>query len=235
MLDLSEVTVTNLKPLPVFLLLDTSYSMDGRKIEELNRATREMLETFKEEERKDNSITVAVITFGGEAKIHLDPTRASEINWKDLSADGNTPMGKALEIAKSMVEDKEVTPGRAYRPIIVLVSDGQPNDQWENPLCEFVKEGRSAKCDRMAMAIGSDADRTVLEEFLEGTSHQLCFAKNASQLHEFFQRVTMSVTMRSNSTDPNELPEDSVLKLDGTIAKASPVSQGGDDDSDDWE
>ena len=52
MLDLSEVTVTNLKPLPVFLLLDTSYSMDGRKIEELNRATREMLETFKEEERK---------------------------------------------------------------------------------------------------------------------------------------------------------------------------------------
>ena len=94
MLDLSKVTVTNLKPLPVFTF--GHKLQHGWESEELNRHI-EMLETFKEEERKDNSITVAVITFGGEAKIHLDPTRASEINWKDLCG-WECPDGKALEI-----------------------------------------------------------------------------------------------------------------------------------------
>lgn len=63
-------------------------------------------------------------------------------------------MGDAISIAKAMIEDKEQIPSRAYRPTVVLVSDGRPNDQWKGPLDVFMSEGRSAKCYRMAMGIG---------------------------------------------------------------------------------
>ena len=131
-----------------------------------------------------------------------------------------TPMGTALKMAKAMIEDKKTTPSRAYRPTIVLVSDGQPTDSWERPLEDFISEGRSSKCDRMAMAIGRDADETVLKSFIEDMPHNLFYAENAGQLHEFFQRVTMSVTIRTQSKNPNVVPTPSEIKQDGGSVKS---------------
>ena len=219
--DPTKFTVSKPKPLPVVLLLDISGSMSGSKIENLNTAVKEMLDTFAEEEKMETEILVSVITFGEEVRLHLPYTKASQAQWHDLEASGMTPMGTALKMAKAMIEDKETTPSRAYRPTIVLVSDGQPNDSWEKPLEDFISEGRSSKCDRMAMAIGNDADKTVLKRFIEGTSHDLFYAENAGQLHEFFQRVTMSVTLRTRSRNPNVVPDPSEIKLDGGSVKSN--------------
>jgi uncharacterized protein YegL len=249
--DPSKFATTQTKPLPVCLMLDVSGSMYGQKIDELNRAVKDMLATFAQEERMEREILVSIITFGGPARLHLAPTRASRVDFVELEADGHTPLAAAVKIAKDLVEDKTRIPSRAYRPTIVLVSDGQPTDEygqrtddWIVPLNSFVGDGRSAKCDRMAMAIGRDADEEVLNRFVHGTPHQLFYAKNASQLHEFFQRVTMSVTMRSTSATPDVIPADSEIKLDGRslpnaavgepAAKNSAASQVDDDDSGYW-
>lgn len=206
MFDPKKFTTPAAKPLPVVLLLDVSSSMSGDKIENLNKAVEDMLDTFAQEEKMETEILVSVITFGNQVELQVPYTKASQVQWQGLQANGMTPMGTALKMAKAMIEDKETTPSRAYRPTIVLVSDGQPNDSWERPLEDFISEGRSSKCDRMAMAIGRDADETVLKRFIEGTPHDLFYAENAGQLHEFFQRVTMSVTMRTQSKNPNVVP-----------------------------
>ena len=206
MFDPKKFTTPTAKPLPVILLLDVSSSMSGDKIENLNKAVEDMLDTFAQEEKMETEILVSVITFGNQVELQVPCTKASQVQWQGLQANGMTPMGTALKMAKAMIEDKETTPSRAYRPTIVLVSDGQPNDSWERPLEDFISEGRSSKCDRMAMAIGRDADETVLKRFIEGTPHDLFYAENAGQLHEFFQRVTMSVTMRTQSKNPNVVP-----------------------------
>jgi uncharacterized protein YegL len=205
MFDPKKFTTPTAKPLPVVLLLDVSGSMSGSKIDNLNKAVKEMLNTFAQEEKMEAEIIVSIIKFGP-VELHLPFTKASQIQWEDLEVTGATPIGGALEMAKAMIEDKETTPSRAYRPTIVLVSDGQPTDSWEKPLGAFVSEGRSSKCDRMAMAIGRDADEAVLKRFIEGTPNDLFYAENAGQLHEFFQRVTMSVTMRTHSKNPNAIP-----------------------------
>lgn len=194
MFDPSLFTIPKAKPLPVCLLLDISGSMSGEKIRSLNEAVKEMLNTFVQEEKMEHEFLVSVITFGSQVSMHIPPTKASHIEWQDLRADGLTPLGGALQMAKALIEDKERTPSRAYRPTVVLVSDGQPNDNWEDPLESFINHGRSSKCDRMAMAIGSDANKQVLQRFLSGTENRLFYAENAAQLHEFFRRVTMSVT-----------------------------------------
>jgi len=206
MFDPKKFTTPAAKPLPVVLLLDVSSSMSGDKIENLNKAIEDMLDNFAQEEKMETEILVSVITFGNQVELQVPYTKASQVQWQGLQANGMTPMGTALKMAKAMIEDKETTPSRAYRPTIVLVSDGQPNDSWEKPLEDFISEGRSSKCDRMAMAIGRDADETVLKRFIEGTPHDLFYAENAGQLHEFFQRVTMSVTMRTQSKSPNVVP-----------------------------
>ena len=190
--DPTKFTVTTAKPLPVVLLLDISGSMCGQKIAALNQAVREMLDTFRKEGSQDHLIMVSVITFGGGSAIHTVPTAAALVVWKDLQADGATPMGEAFAIAKKLIEDKEAIPSRAYRPTVVLVSDGQPTDEWQGPLNAFIKDGRSAKCDRMSMAIGSDADESVLSTFIAGTPHPLYRAANASQIYEFFRRVSLT-------------------------------------------
>jgi len=216
MFDPSKYTVQKAKPIPVLLLLDVSGSMSGAPIQELNKALKEMLSTFSQTEKMETEIIVSIITFGNEVIRNFPFTKASEINFKQIDADGMTPMGSALRMAKDMIEDKNETPSRAYRPTVVLLSDGAPNDEWESPLKDFISNGRSAKCDRMAMAIGQGADESVLNRFIQGCEHPLFRAENASEISSFFQKVTMSVTTRLNSKNPNEVPK---LSYDNPIVE----------------
>ena len=250
--DPKNFTAPKAKPLPVFLLLDVSTTMgevldaenlkrtgetffkDGKhwevveggvsRMDLLNDAVVKMLKSFSEEEKLETEISLTIITFGDTATLHISPTVASEVKWENLIPDGETALGAALRMAKSMLEDKQITPSRAYRPTIVLVSDGQPNDEWEKALEEFITKGRSSKCDRMAMAIGPDADRTVLGKFIQDTPHQLFSEDNATKILEFFQRVTMSVTTRSRSTNPNKIPVVSIFNPGTTGSELESLS-----------
>jgi uncharacterized protein YegL len=211
----SEFTASKAKPLPVILLLDTSGSMYGDKISSLNDAVRKMLGTFMKEESQASQFLVSIITFGGTASLAYSPTPASELAYADLGADGGTPLGAAIDVAKSLIEDRERTPSRAYRPLVVLVSDGIPTDSWESELDYLIQDGRSAKCDRMALGIGPEAyggpGRATLERFIAGTGHQVFEANDAGEIHNFFKVVTMSVVSRSLSQNPNDVPKDSAL------------------------
>ncbi len=203
----ANFTVAKAKPLPVVLLLDVSTSMNGDKINQLNAAVKEMVLDFAAAEKNETEILVSIITFGAEVLLHTPYTSAKDIEWQDMQVSGATPMGTAFSMAKAMIEDKEVTPSRAYRPTIVLVSDGEPSDSWQQPLRALVNEGRSQKCDRMAMAIGGEASNTVLNEFISGTENKVITAQDASQIQECFKFVTMSVTTRTNSQNANIIPK----------------------------
>jgi uncharacterized protein YegL len=246
MFDPSKFTAPKAKPLPVFLLLDVSGSMnevvdpenvrptgqtfesDGQtwdlveggtsKIQILNDAVRRMIYSFAAEERMETEFLISVITFGDRATQHLAPGTASSVNWADMEADGCTAMGEAFSLAKRLIEDKDVIPSRAYRPTVVLVSDGQPTDDWGNPLEALLADGRSSKCFFIAMGIGEDPGTQVLERFISQTPvlaevngtpvvNAVFHATDADKIHEFFRKVTMSVTSRSKSLNPNAVPK----------------------------
>lgn len=202
-----EFTTQAARPLPVILLADVSGSMgvDG-KIQALNHAVREMIEAFQDESDLRAEIRVSVITFGGQSRVHLPLGPAREASWSDLGASGGTPMGGAFDLARQLVEDTTAVPGRAYRPTIVLVSDGQPTDVWQQPLEALLNSGRGGKAFRMALAIGADADHSVLQAFLADPESRVYRADEARQIRQFFQLVTMSVSARSRSANPNSAP-----------------------------
>ena len=245
MFDPSKFTAQKAKPLPVLLLLDVSDSMnevvdpenvrhtgqtlesDGQiwelveggtsKIQILNEAVRKMIESFVAEERMETEFLVSIIVFGDSARQHLPPTPASSVKWVDMTTDGCTAMGAAFSLAKKLIEDKNVVPSRAYRPTVVLVSDGQPTDDWKQPLESLITDGRSSKCFFMAMGIGENPGMQVLERFISQTPvlaevngtairNTVFRATDADKIHEFFRKVTMSVTVRSKSNNPNAVP-----------------------------
>lgn len=230
-----DYTVPTAKPLPVVFLLDVSGSMYGSKIANLNQAVEEMLQSFSVENMRETEIRVSVITFGSQVKLHLPLTKADEIKWAPLAADGGTPLGTAIRMAKDMIEDKDQIPSRAYRPAVILVSDGRPGDNWKKPLEDFISSGRSSKCDRMALAIGRDADEGVLGKFVEGTTNPLFHAENAAKLKDFFKFVTMSVTVRSKSRTPNSVPTPADLGFDASRIASNAASQASKPDSGDEE
>lgn len=202
--DPADFTVEEPKSIPVVLLLDTSTSMGGEPIDKLNLAVEAMIKEFKRVETMETFIKLSIITFGkGEVQLHTPLTEVSNIQFQTLIVGGWTPMGTALKMAKSMIEDKSIFKGRDYRPTIVLLSDGEPNDDWRQPLDNFVNSGRSAKCDRMAVAIGS-ADKSVLNKFISGCENPLFYAEDASKIIDAFKKITMTVTMRTKSVNKNQ-------------------------------
>ncbi len=201
---LKSFTAAMARPLPVLILADTSGSMsvDG-KIEALNTALADMIDTFAEEDEGKAEIHVGIITFGSAAQIHQDPISASKLDFQPLSANGMTPMGGAFDLVRELIEDHDKISGRAYTPAIVLVSDGQPNDMWEPALDRLLKSERALKAQRFALGIGEDADADVLRRFLDNPEGRVYGASDARQIKMFFKAVTMSMCSRSRSMNPN--------------------------------
>ncbi|WP_374601996.1 VWA domain-containing protein [Niveibacterium sp.] len=204
---LKDFTVVAARPLPVIVLADVSGSMsaDG-KIETLNRSLREMVTSFANEDALRAEVHVGVITFGGskaDAKHPLAP--ASKLAWDDLKASGKTPLGSALTLATNWLEDKSIVPSRAYMPTLVLVSDGQPDkeDAWQQELQKLLGSQRGAKAQRLALAIGADADEYVLNAFVANPEVPVLHAQDAAQISRFFRFVTMSVCSRLASVNPD--------------------------------
>ena len=205
-MSLNKFVANKARPLPVIIMADTSGSMsiDG-KIDSLNQSLRDMIKSFSEESRNRAEINVSIITFGGEAKVHLKLTPAHEIEQiQELNATGGTPLGQACMLAKELIEDKETIPSRAYRPVIILLSDGHPTDDYNTAFNELINSDRGQKATRFALSIGADADDSVLSEFNNDIEAPVFHAKNASDIHRFFRAVTMSVSNHSKSQTPNQ-------------------------------
>tara|TARA_Y100001933_G_scaffold205896_3_gene208572 strand:- start:1 stop:666 length:666 start_codon:yes stop_codon:yes gene_type:complete len=200
-----EFSVASARPLPVVVLADISGSMsvDG-KIDALNTAVAEMISSFAELGSERIDVHVAVITFGGDAAVlHAPFASAQGLAWQPMAAAGRTPMGHAFELASGLINDRELLPSRSYRPTLVLVSDGQPNDVWTGPLENLIGSERGAKADRFAIAIGGDADFDVLRLFAGTDRGHVLQAHEARDVRKVFRWVTMTVTARTQSINPD--------------------------------
>lgn len=207
-MNFEDYITNSAKPLPVFLLLDTSGSMlEEGKIATLNQCVKEMIDDFKSERMSEIAIKLCIITFGGDrAEIHTPLTSLSEIKFENLEADGMTPLGDALRKVSNIINDKNQVTSKGYRPVVVLVSDGYPNDEWKTPLEEFINGKRTSKCDNWALGIGSSCDRDMLQKFLGKNGEKEVFdASAAAEIAKFFKLVTFSTVARTKSQDPNSV------------------------------
>jgi uncharacterized protein YegL len=127
-------------------------------------------------------VFVRAIKFSDKSHWHISqPTDVHDFKWTGLSADGVTDMGHALtEVAKAL--DVKNMPERGLPPVLVLVSDGQPTDDFNSGLQALMNQPWGKKSVRIAVAIGDDADLDVLQKFIGHTELKPLVATNAPDL-----------------------------------------------------
>jgi len=195
------------RTLDFFWIADCSGSMDGEKIQTLNYAIRQTIPDMrKEADANPNArLLVRAVKFSDGASWHIaSATPVESFNWTDLSAGGVTSMGKALEL---VVDELNQFPPDTKRlpPVLVLLTDGQPTDEYKKGLDSLLDTPWGKKSVRIAIAIGKDADLTVLEQFT-GNRELVLEAKNPQLLIRFIKWASTVVkTVSSPKADSGNI------------------------------
>lgn len=133
---------------PCVLLLDTSYSMFGTPIDELNVGIKQFKEGLMKDSLARKRVEMAIITFGNKVKPLSDFQTADNFQPPTLTVEGETPMGEAiikaielLQVRKERIRNQGIY---LNRPWIFLITDGAPTDEWKKA-AQLVRYGESNK------------------------------------------------------------------------------------------
>jgi uncharacterized protein YegL len=224
------------RPVHFIWLLDCSDSMSyNGKIGALNFAVREAIPEMRKA-AADNpaaSLLVRAITFNAGAAWRVEqPTPVQEFVWKDVNTSGWTELGAALELAAKALEMPPM-PERALRPVLALVSDGQPTDDWRSGLRAIDATPWGKRAVRVAVAIGQDAERSVLKEFLANPELEPIQADNPQQLVRAI-RWASTMAVRASSTPMGGGGQDTAVTLRKPLTPPPPPPAVDDDDDEVW-
>ena len=200
------------RPLYFFWVADNSSSMRKEKIGALNNAIQSVIPEMKSAalENPNAQVYVRTLRFStGASWITPEPVPVEDFAWDDLEADGLTDMGKAFSLLAAQLNIPPM-PERALPPVIVLISDGMPTDDYKGPLEKFLKMPWGKKAVRIAISIGKDADDDVLTEFT-GNPELVFKANNATMLTgliKWASTLVSSVSSPASKTDENKEMQD---------------------------
>jgi uncharacterized protein YegL len=129
------------------LLLDTSGSMGGSPIRELNAGLQAFREELSEDSLAMKRVEIAVVSFG---PVKVESEFQTVDNWQPphLTASGDTPMGAAivrgLEMLRERKDQYRANGIEVFRPWVFLMTDGGPTDGWQQA-AEMVRAGEANK------------------------------------------------------------------------------------------
>jgi uncharacterized protein YegL len=198
------------RPLQFIWLADCSGSMSGKKIEALNFGIREAIQPMREvaDENPNAKVMVRAIKFSNGAQWHISQSvEIHDFRWLDLSADGVTDMGKALQLAADALKTENM-PERGLPPVLVLLSDGQPTDDFSRGLKALMSQPWGSKAVRIAIAIGDDADLECLQKFIghpERKPIQVTHSADLARMIKWASTVPLKAASSPNSQTVGEV------------------------------
>lgn len=183
---------------PVLLLLDTSGSMAGSRIAELNAGLAEFQADLANDSLAAARCEVAVVTFGPVSEV-MDFTSAHHFIAPHLTAQDLTPLGAAVTHGLNILKRRKelIRQGGVgmYRPWVFLITDGAPTDNWQQA-AEEIKRGQQNKAFAF-FAVGVEgADITVLRQLSDSEPLMLSGLK----FRELFQWLSASLKSVSQSS-----------------------------------
>ena len=195
-MDLLDTVPIPRKTMVLFFIVDTSGSMIGSKIGEVNSAIEEVIPELRElsNSNADAQIKIAVLEFSSGAR-WLTPNGPIDVEnyfWNDMSASGVTDFGEACLKLNEKLSTKafmqEAT--GSFAPALFLLSDGGPTDDYKSGIDALKTNNWFKKAIKVAVAIGSDADKAVLAEFT-GNIEAVLEAHNPAMLRKMIKFVSI--------------------------------------------
>ena len=200
-----------MRRLPVYLLLDCSGSMYGEPIEAVKNGVQVLVSTLRQDPYALETAYLSIITFDSSAQQVSPLTELSAFQQPNIQASGCTALGEALALLAQKA-DQEVTKTTAeqkgdWKPLVFIMTDGEPTDDLNKGLAEFKKRkwGMVVAC-----AAGAGANTDTLKKITECVV-SLDTADSAT-IKAFFKWVSTSVSSGS-------------MKVEETGAEATTLSE----------
>jgi uncharacterized protein YegL len=202
-----------MRRLPVYLVLDISGSMSGEPIEAVKNGVQVLISTLRQDPYALETAFISVLTFNNEAKQLIPLTDLSSFQMQEIKASGGTSLGAVLQLLADCIGREVITSTQDvkgdWKPLVFLMTDGIPTDQYQNGLNAFknAKTGITVAC-----AAGNGADTNLLKQ-ITNTVVSLDTA-DAAAIKAFFKWVSASVSTGSQKIESgakeiaglNELP-----------------------------
>jgi len=186
------------RPLHFIWVVDCSGSMYGDKIGTVNHAIQSAIPEMADA-AKDNpnaQLLVRTLKFStGASWVTAAPVAVEDFAWEDLSAEGVTDMGKAFDLLSAQLTIPPMS-DRALPPVLVLLSDGQPTDDYKLSLEKLLRLPWGKKAVRIAISIGHDVDDELLSEFT-GSKELVLQANNPAALVKMIKWASTAASMVS--------------------------------------
>lgn len=229
----------------LFFLVDTSGSMTGNKIGAVNQAISEVLPMLEDisASNADAEIKIAVLKFSSDCQwMYEEPKPASEFIWQELEANGFTSMGQAcIELSRKLSRETFMkTDTGAYAPVLILLTDGEPTDDFHGGLNKLKDNRWYNAAIKIAIAIGNDANKNLIKEFT-GNMEAVVEVHNINALKKLIRTVSVTASLiasqssTAGSKDKQSQVVEQVLRdveeTDGAFSSANPIP----DTDDEWE
>lgn len=195
------------------LLLDTSSSMEGEAISNLNKALNEFKEKVSKDPLAKKRVDVCVIEFNDDVNVIQDFVPVNAMKPVTLTSGGVTSMGKAINFAIDKVKERNrfyATLGTpVYRPWIFMITDGAPTDSIDLAIQRIHDEESKGSFGKLKFfAIGVDG---YDQETLLSLSKRVIDLKNLDFEGVFDwlakSMVTISVSRVDENVQLGDLPE----------------------------
>lgn len=197
------------RPIHFFWVVDCSGSMYGEKIGIVNNTIQECIPEMRNsaDNNPNAQLLIRALQFSsGASWITTSPVPVETYSWEDMEANGLTELGKAFDLLAAQLSIPPM-PARALPPVIVLLSDGQPTDDYKKSLDKLKGMPWFRKAVKIAISIGQDADDDVLIEFT-GNKELVLQANNATALAKMIKWASTTASMVSA---PSSKPMNSIL------------------------
>lgn len=184
-----------------------------RPIDELNAGLLAFRSELMVDELAVKRVELSLVTFGPVRKI-TDFQTPDLFRAPKLAAEGDTPMGKAIEKAVDIVSERKAAYRQNgvsyYRPWIFLISDGEPTDDWRRS-AELVRAGEQTKSFAF-FAVGVEgANFDILNRIAVRQPLKL----NGLRFREMFMWLSSSLSSVSRSSPGDEVALENPAKPDG--------------------
>lgn len=206
----------------IILMVDVSTSMRGKKMAVLNQAIKEAFNVLAEAEKQhpDVEFRIRCIAFSDTAQWHIGPDAIppSQVSWSDLTANGRTSTGDAVDmLADAITMDK--MPPKGYPPVMVLLSDGDntDGDAYKNSISRLDAEPWGRKAIRLSIGIGKGYTRKKLDLFTNQEEIGVLEAKNTVDLVNYLRYSMVTAPLGSIRSKP-----DPVKASNAAISKPPP-------------
>tara|TARA_Y100000814_G_scaffold248230_1_gene194133 strand:- start:23 stop:694 length:672 start_codon:yes stop_codon:yes gene_type:complete len=194
---------------PIALVLDTSSSMLGEPIEELNDGVKMFFEELKSNPYTEPSAEVCVVTFNSFADCVYDFQNISKQTCPNFIANGSTSMNQGVNLALDKLQQAKDEYKNAgvdyYQPWMVLMTDGEPTEGINESVDRVQKLISDKKIVVFPIAIGDYASMETLGKYSPDRQPLKLQGLNFSK---FFQWLSASVEKVSQSMPGDKISLD---------------------------